>query len=657
MAQPSKITTPLPTNQTREATLSSPWFVQKSEYAPDYGTFKPLVNGEEAFGAIYDAIVDAKHSVDIICWGFQPSMYFKRGFDNHSLPIGHLLAQKAVAGVKVRLLCWMDDTHIAEWGENNMPGNSPFLTWLKTKVPDSWVANSTLVSKDYQKDWQRELDIDWYKIANASNVTKYTISIGPKPATIPNFEFATRDFDPIERGEIAWRAWLKSNDPERGIGTKAANSGSFAFEPTHHQKMVLIDYEVPDRAFGFLMGHNMLDTYWDKDKHSYVRFDPRVGRNGLHPRQDISSRVSGPILQYMNKNFCQAWDDATGQHLEQSRDAIAKPLPLRRDFDAPVMAQILRTQSQQGKHGKRDIETMYLQAINNHTSFVYIENQYFRYKPLADKITEAAKAQFSNGRDAGSHGCLYLFAVTNSTDEGMGTGTYNTYRMLHALGRDDAMDGVTRVERTESLDAQQKELEAQLEAEQASEKKMESTGVDFTSSAVIGAMNFIQESRMRQQEIQQKLNEVKQQQQSNTNAKQKILPSEVSGLKVHVCTLVAPDSPPGKWDYVYVHAKLMIVDDAFLTLGSANINLRSMEVDSELNICVPESDKVTKPLRQRLWDLHTGGAIVSDKLDRIFTTWGDIIIKNADLQAGKTESPVASLVGFQRDSPIRTYKD
>jgi len=55
--------------------------------------------------------------------------------------------------------------------------------------------------------------------------------------------------------------------------------------------------------------------------------------------------------------------------------------------------------------------------------------------------------------------------------------------------------------------------------------------------------------------------------------------------------------------------------------------------------------------------LHTGGAIVSDKLDRIFTTWGDIIIKNADLQAGKTESPVASLVGFQRDSPIRTYKD
>jgi phosphatidylserine/phosphatidylglycerophosphate/cardiolipin synthase-like enzyme len=65
--------------------------------------------------------------------------------------------------------------------------------------------------------------------------------------------------------------------------------------------------------------------------------------------------VTGPVLDYLNRNFCQAWDDATGQQLTQARKALASQLTLRRDFDTPVMAQILRTQSQ---HGKEDIKTL-----------------------------------------------------------------------------------------------------------------------------------------------------------------------------------------------------------------------------------------------------------------------------------------------------------
>jgi phosphatidylserine/phosphatidylglycerophosphate/cardiolipin synthase-like enzyme len=81
----------------------------------------------------------------------------------------------------------------------------------------------------------------------------------------------------------------------------------------------------------------------------------------------------------------------------------------------------------------------------------------------------------------------------------------------------------------------------------------------------------------------------------------------IPGLKVHVCSLVAPDSPAGKdWMPVYVHSKVMIVDDVFTTHGSANINTRSMQVDSELNIA-HEWVSVTQAMRRRLWDLHTGG--------------------------------------------------
>ncbi|MCP6134539.1 phospholipase, partial [Klebsiella pneumoniae] len=86
------------------------------------------------------------------------------------------------------------------------------------------------------------------------------------------------------------------------------------------------------------------------------------------PRQDISSRVTGPILEHLHHNFAMAWEKETGQDLLTIRDSvsIAKKLKLRALHGTPVMAQLLRTQAQAGKH---DIETLYLQAVNNATQF------------------------------------------------------------------------------------------------------------------------------------------------------------------------------------------------------------------------------------------------------------------------------------------------
>jgi hypothetical protein len=78
------------------------WFVQNTEYSPMPATYKPLVNGEEAFAAVYHAIMNAQKTVDIICWGFQPSMYFIR--DGQSLCIGELLCK--IAETKSRCVFW-----------------------------------------------------------------------------------------------------------------------------------------------------------------------------------------------------------------------------------------------------------------------------------------------------------------------------------------------------------------------------------------------------------------------------------------------------------------------------------------------------------------------------------------------------------------------
>jgi phosphatidylserine/phosphatidylglycerophosphate/cardiolipin synthase-like enzyme len=54
---------------------------------------------------------------------------------------------------------------------------------------------------------------------------------------------------------------------------------------------------------------------------------------------------------------------------------------------------------------------------------------------------------------------------------------------------------------------------------------------------------------------------------------------------------------------LYVHAKIGIVDDAWLTVGSANLNEHSLFNDSEMNVvtCDPRLARAT---RLRLWAEH-----------------------------------------------------
>src|SRR5205823_3458088 len=54
---------------------------------------------------------------------------------------------------------------------------------------------------------------------------------------------------------------------------------------------------------------------------------------------------------------------------------------------------------------------------------------------------------------------------------------------------------------------------------------------------------------------------------------------------------------------VYVHAKIGIVDDRWLTIGSANLNEHSLFNDTEVNLvsCEPELARAT---RERLWAEH-----------------------------------------------------
>ena len=76
--------------------------------------------------------------------------------------------------------------------------------------------------------------------------------------------------------------------------------------------------------------------------------------------------------------------------------------------------------------------------------------------------------------------------------------------------------------------------------------------------------------------------------------------------KVHVFELRQPRTSEPIW----VHSKLMIIDDVYAAIGSANLNRRGMEHDSELGIAVVNqascSQSFAQDLRRRLWAEHLG---------------------------------------------------
>ncbi len=82
---------------------------------------------------------------------------------------------------------------------------------------------------------------------------------------------------------------------------------------------------------------------------------------------------------------------------------------------------------------------------------------------------------------------------------------------------------------------------------------------------------------------------------------------------------------------IYVHAKVGIVDDRWLTIGSANLNEHSLFNDTEMNVllCDPELARTT---RLRLWSEHTERpieAVDGDPSSVIDETWRPIAQEQA----------------------------
>ena len=435
----------------------------------------------------------------------------------------------------------------------------------------------------------------------------------------------------------------------------------YAIFPSHHQKTVLIDYEDPKTAVGFVMGHNMLEAYWDTSKHGRRGKSPNTGAFFPIPRQDVSSIVSGEVLHDLNDNFIKSWEKIA----PEDADFVAARKSISRDAYRPnaklgtkMMAQIVRTQPEK-EFDREEVMALYGQLVKRSCAYLYFENQYFRWPPLADALREWGKTLIECGRKEP----LCVFAVTNTSNEGLGAGRINTDRMLERLGRRDVMPGVGKARLTQELKQQEEELSDQLPYNWFGLRE-----------------DTPQEARMRRQkqeaeQLRQELDRLSLEKDADLDKLRQILKKDLAseGLAVHVCRLVStevrerdadPKNGSNNAQEIYIHAKVAIADDAYLTLGSSNINTRSMQIDSELNIATEHGDTARK-LRQELWGIHTGGNAGlnpaghlndPEEVKKLFRKWDDAMKDNKE-SFRKSAPLTMSLLEFEMlDPSVTPYK-
>ncbi|KAM7471690.1 hypothetical protein LguiA_009873 [Lonicera macranthoides] len=195
---------------------------------------------------------------------------------------------------------------------------------------------------------------------------------------------------------------------------------------THHQKIVVVDSEMPSgsssqqrRIVSFVGGIDLCDGRYDTPFHSLFRTLDTAHHDDFHqpnftgasinkggprePWHDIHSRLEGPIAWDVLFNFEQRWKKQGGRdvlvNLRELDDIIIPPSPvifpddqdtwnvqLFRSIDGGAAFGFPETPEDAVKAGlvsgkdniiDRSIQDAYIHAIRRAKHFIYIENQYF----------------------------------------------------------------------------------------------------------------------------------------------------------------------------------------------------------------------------------------------------------------------------------------
>ncbi|HLO75001.1 MAG TPA: VTT domain-containing protein, partial [Magnetospirillum sp.] len=303
---------------------------------------------------------------------------------------------------------------------------------------------------------------------------------------------------------------------------------------SHHQKIVVID-----DALAFVGGLDVTSQRWDSREH--LPDDPRRSDPAYPtypPFHDIMAVVTGEAARTLAGIARERWFQAAGERLVPPSPGDADrlwPPCLKVQLTGVDVAVSLTCPSWDGAPSVREVEQLYLDMIAAARRFIYIENQYFAARRIADLLARRLETE----------DCPEIVVINPG-------------------------EPVSLVERS-----------------------------------TMGVARARLLRRLRQAD-------------------------RFGRLHVFYPVVAGED--------VKVHAKLMIVDDLWLRVGSANLNNRSMGLDSECDLLAPamvEHDRLAiRAMRHDLLAEHLGV--------------GPDTVAAAEAATGSLTGAIATLRGRQR---------
>ncbi|KAJ8763951.1 hypothetical protein K2173_003733 [Erythroxylum novogranatense] len=510
---------------------------------------------------IFDAINNARYLIYIAGWSVYTEIRLirdpNRPKPEGSMKLGELLKKKADEGVTVLLLVWDDRTSVKE---------------LKR---DGLMATHDQETADYFKN------------------TKVKCVLCPR-------------------------------NPDDGRSIVQGFEISTMF--THHQKTVVVDSEMPAevsdrrRIVSFVGGIDLCDGRYDTQDHPLFKTLDTVHRDDFHqpnfpgasirkggprePWHDIHCKLEGPVAWDVLYNFEQRWRKQVGEEFlipyYKLNARVIDPLPvLPSDDNEAWNVQIFRSIDGGAVSGfpekpeeaaalglvsgkdnviDRSVQDAYINAIRRAKNFIYIENQYFLGSSYGWKSTDI-KVEDINA--------LHLIPkelslkIVSKIEAGERFTVYIVIPMWP--------EGIPESASVQAiLDWQRRTMEMMyLDIAEALRIKGETVNPrEYLTFFCLG------------------------------NRERQILDE-----------YVPPERPEANSDYeraqqarrfmIYVHAKMMIVDDEYIIIGSANINQRSMDGGRDSEIAMgafqPNHLAIKQPargqiymFRMALWHEHLG---------------------------------------------------
>lgn len=477
---------------------------------------------------VFDAISNAKHLIYVAGWSVYTEISLirdsRRQKPGGDITLGELLKKKANEGVRVLMLVWDDRTSV------------------KTLKQDGLMATHDEETGNY-----------------------------------------------FQNTEVHCLLCPRNPDDGRSIVQDLAISTMF----THHQKILVVDSEMPNgdtrrrRIVSFIGGIDLCDGRYDTPFHSIFRtlgtahhddfhqpnFDGASIKKGgpREPWHDIHCKLEGPIAWDVLFNFEQRWrKQGVKEILVQLRelehiiippsevmfpqDREAWNVQLFRSIDggaafgfpdSPEAAARVGLISGKDNIIDRSIQDAYINAIRRAKNFIYIENQYFLGSSFSWYSTDIKDADI---------GALHLIPkelslkIVGKIEKGERFTVYVVIPMWPEGVPESPSVQVILNWQKRTMEMMYTDIIQALHA-----KGLQANPKDYLTFFCLG----------------------------NREKKKngEYLPSEKPGNDTDYIR-----AQQARRFMIYVHAKMMIVDDEYIIIGSANINQRSMDGarDSEI---------------------------------------------------------------------------